>query len=395
MALGTAALWLCMLWSLWPQWVHSQTVPTRIVADPSAPLTRQPTVLATGNGRALVNIQTPSAAGVSRNTYSQFDVGSTGAILNNGRSNVQTQLGGWVQGNPWLATGSARVILNEVNSSRPSQVQGYVEVAGQRAEVVIANPAGIAVAGGGFINAASVTLTTGTPIVTQGALTGYRVQAGTVSIDGQGLDARSADYTAILSRAVQLNAGIWAQRLQMVTGANDIASSTLGTAATPQVTPLAGTGPTPRFALDTSRLGGMYAGHITLVGTEAGLGVRNAGQWLASAGSLVLSQDGWLSNSGTLQATGGDVQVQVRGDLDQSGTVSSSHQIHLRSGGHQTHAGAVAAQGGVRIEAAGPGARVQASEGAVWAAGLQPRSTKVARVFVLLATYLLLNTFRH
>ena len=371
MALSAAALCLCLVWPLWPQWVHSQTLPTRIGADPSAPLTRQPTVLTTGNGLALVNIQTPSAAGVSRNTYSQFDVGSTGAILNNSRSNVQTQLGGWVQGNPWLATGSARVILSEVNASRPSQLQGYVEVAGQRAEVVIANPAGIAVAGGGFINASGVTLTTGTPVVNNGALTAYRVQGGSVSIDGQGLDTRSADYTAILGRAVQLNAGIWAQRLQMVTGANEIASGTLGSTATPQVTPLAGTGARPTFALDTSHLGGMYAGQITLVGTEAGLGVRNAGQWLAGAGSLVLNQDGWLSNSGTLQATGGDVQVQVRGDLDQSGTVSSSQQVLLRSGGHQNHAGTVAAQGGVRIEAAGPGARIQASERAVWAAGLQ------------------------
>ena len=77
----------------------------------------------------LVNIQTPSAAGVSRNTYSQFDVNNNGSILNNSRSNVQTQLGGFVQGNPYLATGTARIILNEVNSTNPSYLNGYVEVA--------------------------------------------------------------------------------------------------------------------------------------------------------------------------------------------------------------------------------------------------------------------------
>jgi hypothetical protein len=48
---------------------------------------------------------------------------------------VQTQLGGWVQSNGNLAGGAARVILNEVNSSNPSQLKGFVEVAGQRAEV--------------------------------------------------------------------------------------------------------------------------------------------------------------------------------------------------------------------------------------------------------------------
>ena len=77
----------------------------QIAADRAAPGNLRPTVLAAPNGVPLVNIQTPSAAGVSRNIYSQFDVQSRGAILNNSRSEVQTQLGGWVQGNPWLARG--------------------------------------------------------------------------------------------------------------------------------------------------------------------------------------------------------------------------------------------------------------------------------------------------
>lgn len=75
----------------------------------------------------MMTSMTPSAAGVSRNTYSQFDVQRNGVVLNNSRGNAQTQLGGWVQGNPWLATGSARVILNEVNSANPSQLRGYLQ----------------------------------------------------------------------------------------------------------------------------------------------------------------------------------------------------------------------------------------------------------------------------
>ena len=144
---GTALVCLPLAW-LAPS--QAQTVATRIVADPTAPSAQRPTVLTTSNGVVQVDIRTPSAAGVSRNTYSQFDVGAAGAVLNNSRTPVQTQQGGWVQGNPWLATGSARVILNEVNSSNPSYLQGYVEVAGQRAQVIIANPSGIAINGGGF-----------------------------------------------------------------------------------------------------------------------------------------------------------------------------------------------------------------------------------------------------
>ena len=98
----------------------------QIRSDPSAPRNQRPTVLLAPNGVPLVNIQTPSAAGVSRNTYSQFDVQPNGAIFNNSRTDTATQLGGWVQANPWLATGSARVILNEVNSTNPSNLNGWV-----------------------------------------------------------------------------------------------------------------------------------------------------------------------------------------------------------------------------------------------------------------------------
>lgn len=127
-----------------------------IVADPNAPRGQQPTVLQSNNGLPVVNIQTPTRAGVSVNQYRQFDVGEKGAVLNNSHRNVQTQLGGWIQGNPWLARGEARVIVNQVNSADPSRLNGYVEIGGRRADLVIANSAGINVNGGGFINAKSM-----------------------------------------------------------------------------------------------------------------------------------------------------------------------------------------------------------------------------------------------
>ncbi|WNO04236.1 DUF637 domain-containing protein [Rhodoferax mekongensis] len=280
---------------------------SQIVADPNAAGNLKPQILPTANGVTQVNIQTPSAAGVSRNVYSQFDVNAQGAILNNATGNVQTQLGGWVQGNSNLAGGSARVILNEVNSSNPSQLRGYVEVAGQRAEVIIANPAGIAVNGGGFINASGVTLTTGTPLMNTGNLEGYRVQRGTVTVDGAGLDTNAADYTHIIARAVQVNAGIWAKDLKVTTGANEInAGNTSATAIT-------GTGTAPTVALDVAALGGMYAGKITLVGTEAGAGVNNRGSIVARGGDMVLQANGTLTNRGLIDAgnAGGTAQSRI------------------------------------------------------------------------------------
>ncbi len=293
----------------------------QIVADKSAPGSQQPTVLQTANGLPQINITTPSAAGVSRNTYSQFDVQKAGVILNNSGSNVQTQTGGYVQGNPWLAAGSARVILNEVNSTKASQINGYVEVAGQRAEVVIANPAGIAVSGGGFINAGAVTLTTGAPVVNNGSLESYRVRGGAVVISADGLDTSTADYTNILARAVQLNAGIWAKDLKVVTGLNQISASD---ASNPSVTGAAATSSTaedaaPAFALDVAALGGMYAGKITMIGTEAGFGVRNSGVIGATAGNVAISNNGWLSNSGSIYASA-NTTITTDGDISNTGT---------------------------------------------------------------------------
>ncbi|MDO8040282.1 filamentous hemagglutinin N-terminal domain-containing protein, partial [Janthinobacterium sp. SUN137] len=346
----------------------------QIVADPNAPGRQRPTVVQSANGVTQVNIQTPSAAGVSRNTYSQFDVTANGAILNNSRGNVQTQTGGWVQGNPWLAGGSARVILNEVNSANPSQLRGYVEVAGQRAEVVIANPAGVAIDGGGFINASRVTLTTGTPILNGGSLDGYMVQRGVVSINGRGLDTSLSDYTAILARAAQINGGIWAQELKVVTGANQI-DAAHGVAGG-----IAGVGPAPAYALDVAQLGGMYAGKITLIGTEAGLGVRNAGVLAATAGNLVLQSNGWLSNSGNIQSAGSGSQtsIAVTGDVANSGTVYAGGDSLVQAQGNIANSGVIAAQGNAKVHATGAAARIDATAGSVLAAGLNLDNTLAA-----------------
>lgn len=288
-----------------------QIARAQVVADPKAAGSLRPQILSTANGTPQVNIQTPSAAGVSRNVYSQFDIDRRGAILNNATAATQTQIGGWVQANGNLNGGSARVILNEVNTTAASQLRGFVEVAGQRAEVVIANPAGIAVNGGGFINASAVTLTTGTPVLNSGNLEGYRVTGGTIQIDGSGLDASGADYARILARAIKINAGLWAQDLKVVAGAHQ--SNTDASAITPGA-PDAGTA--PRYALDVATLGGMYAGKIVLIGTEAGLGVNNTGV-IAANSELVLRTDGLLVNRGVLDAQTTRVEA---GDLQNIGT---------------------------------------------------------------------------
>lgn len=337
----------------------------QIVADPSAPANQRPTVLAAPNGTPLVNIQTPSAAGVSRNTFTQLDVNQQGAIFNNSRTNVQTQLGGWVQGNPWLAGGSARIIFNEINSTNPSRLNGHIEIAGSRAQFIMANPAGITCNGCGFINANRAALTTGAPIMNNGNLDGFRVQGGTITITGAGMDASQTDYTDIIARAVQLNAGVWANQLSVTAGSNQVSADHT------QITSIANAGAAPAFAIDVAQLGGMYAGKITLVGTEAGVGVRNAGNVAASSGQLIVTSAGQLTNTGLMQAVS-HITAQAT-DLFNTGGIYAQDNLNATVSGNIANSGTglIAAAGNVNLNATSANSQIHSTQGTVLAGGMQ------------------------
>ncbi len=308
-----------------------------VVPDASAPGALQPQVGTTASGVTQVNIQTPSAAGVSRNVYTQFDVDRNGVILNNSSIPVSTQLGGWINGNPNLAGGTAQIILNEVNSANPSSLLGYVEIGGARAQVVIANPSGITCNGCGFINASRATLTTGTPLMEDGALNGFQVDGGTISITGDGMDTSGVNYTDLISRAVEINAGIWANDLKITTGINRVSADNS------QIIKGASPGGKPEFAIDVASLGGMYAGKIKLVGTEEGVGVRNAGVIGSTAGAITISADGKLVNSNEIRSSQA-ITVNTTDNIENSGVIYGQGDIHITTTGELTNRGALDGQ---------------------------------------------------
>ena len=269
-----------------------------ILPDPKAEARHQPQVEETANGISLVNITAPSSGGVSRNEYETFNVPDKGAILNNSYTLSKTELAGYVQGNNNMAERPAKIIVNEVTGTGSTSMDGFLEVAGNRADVVIANPNGITVNGGGFIHTGKAFLTTGKPIYDdRDNLQNLAVTGGLIDIEGKGLNGKEAGSLAILSRAVKINAGIWAKDLHITTGANTVDAKTLEASA------IEGKGGRPAFALDTAAIGGMYAGRITLVGTEKGLGVNNSGTWSAED-NLTLDWNGDLKNSGTIYSKG-------------------------------------------------------------------------------------------
>ena len=337
--------------------VHAEDMAIR--ADKSAPGNQQPTVLQTGNGLPQVNIQTPSAGGVSRNQYSQFDVAEKGAVLNNARKAAQTQMAGWVQGNPNLARGEAKVILNEVNSANPSRLKGYVEVAGKKADVVIANPSGIQCDGCGVINAGRTTLTTGKADVENGELKGYRVKGGKVTVGQKGMDNSQSDYTDIIAEKAEINGGVWSKKgIKVTTGKNNVDRTNdsvvyVGDKITDKTDHTSDTqGENQSYSVDVSQLGGMYAEKIHLVDNGQGLGVRNAGHIGASAGDVKIDSQGRIVNEGVISAT-------YQADLNAEKVIENKGKVETKQGNvalrSQTrveqHGSIVSHQGGSFVQA--------------------------------------------
>ncbi|MGK3138492.1 filamentous hemagglutinin N-terminal domain-containing protein, partial [Pantoea trifolii] len=294
------------------------------VAAQITPVTPGTKMDAAGNGVPVVNIATPNGAGISHNQYQQYNVGKEGLILNNATGQLtQTQLGGLIQNNPNLKAGhEAQAIINEVVGANRSQLQGYTEVAGKAANVMVANPYGITCNGCGFINTPNVTLTTGKPqLDANGNLAALEVTKGSVIVEGQGLDGSSADAVSIVARATEINAGIHAKDLSVTVGANRVGTDG-------SVTPIAGEGAAPSVAVDTGALGGMYANRIHLVSSEKGVGV-NLGNLVAKQGDIQLDASGKLTLNNSLSSgalTANAESVTLGGENKASGQVALSAQ---------------------------------------------------------------------
>ena len=270
-----------------PMLAHAQSVPP-IIAAGSTP---QTSVDQTQNGLPLVNIASPNGSGVSLNQFSQFSVGPGGAVINNSPVTGTSALGGMVYGNPNLQGGAARLIVNEVTGGSRSSLQGTTEIFGRQAEYILANPNGITCDGCGFINTPA-----GHPDHRRTGAGGGR-SAGPSGGQPGGI-SRSAPAGWMPGRSMPLiwsgavfrsNGPVHGTDLGVTAGANTFDPKTrtaTATAADPCDHPL--------YGIDSSAIGGMYAGRITLIGTEAGVGVRMDGTLATSARDLVLSANGKL-----------------------------------------------------------------------------------------------------
>ncbi|MEJ3612805.1 DUF637 domain-containing protein [Pseudomonas sp. KBN06P05117] len=319
-----------------------------------------------GNGVPVVNIATPNGAGLSNNHFRDYNVGANGLILNNATGKTQgTQLGGIILGNPNLKGQAAQVILNQVTGGNRSTLAGYTEVAGQPARVIVANPHGITCQGCGFINTPRATLTTGKPIMDGQRLERFQVDGGDIVVEGAELNVGNLEQFDLITRSAKLNAKLYAKNLNIVTGRNDVQADSL------QATPRAADGSEkPQLAIDSSALGGMYAGAIRLVGTEQGVGVKLAGDMAASGGDIRIDASGKLSLA---QASSqGDLKIAAQA-VELNGKTYAGGSAEIRSVEELVNRQSLAARERIALEAA------HIDNAGVIEAGVEPDERRNAR----------------
>lgn len=291
-----------------------------VYADPNA-YTHQ-------SGAKVIDIEAPNAAGVSHNKYQEFNVTNKGLILNNSGTDVNSEKFGDIAKNSHLMNGSASVILNEVISSKSSSLNGFIEVNGQKADVIVANPNGITCSGCSFINTSKAVLTTGNVNLSDtGAINSYTVSKGKITVDANGMNANES-YVYLLADVIRLNDVVNAQDAMLSAGnfTYDNASGTI-TSAGKKATLLQTL--FPEYSIDVSSLGGVKANNIIMVGNNHGFGVRSQGSILAD-NSITMTSNGNLALN---NASGKVMNFETTGELvtKKYGMIRASETLNIKS----------------------------------------------------------------
>ncbi|WP_120298367.1 filamentous hemagglutinin N-terminal domain-containing protein [Paraburkholderia sp. BL23I1N1] len=279
------------------------------------------TVTTSAAGRQTVNLA-PTIGGVSNNTYTSFNVSKAGADLNNVGIN-------------------ARTIVNQVTSTNPSLIQGDINVLGPRANVILANPNGITIDGGSFINAGHVVLSTGqvsfndlvpAPGVTQRNVV-LTTSRGAITIGPGGLSGTLVNLD-LIAKQLSVNGPVKNDFTTSTGGVRAIigdSTNTYDTSLSPSdnnhdwlvSTTSPGTA-NSALAVDITALGGLTGGRVQLIVTDKGAGVRNLGSIYASAGDVIVSSLGDIGViDGSIKAEN-NIQVTTPGAFSLQGAQMSA-----------------------------------------------------------------------
>ncbi|WP_143428621.1 filamentous hemagglutinin N-terminal domain-containing protein, partial [Helicobacter sp. 13S00482-2] len=240
----------------------------------------------------IINISSPNPRGISNNYFKEFNVNKEGLILNNSKDLFTlSELAGLINGNIHLKDKEASLILNQITGDHLSTLLGFIEIAGRKADLIIANPNGITCNGCGFINSSSSTLSTGSISLEEinklndlkdlnNHLT-MMVQRGHINIEA--LNASNIPILNLIARSLKVKGDLLANSLHMILGSNQVQidlskQSSILLYEPIEITDEATSKTKIALALDVAYLGSIVSKSIYLVATEEGIGVKNSGR---------------------------------------------------------------------------------------------------------------------
>jgi len=327
---------LCLLLLLSPAAAFAQP---GVVVDSAAHANNpKPPTVEQIKGVEMLNIAAPSAGGVSHNKLLQLNVNERGLILNNltvgdYSPDVKSVLVGQNIGpNTNLGNSYARIILNEVTGTTPSQLKGYTEIYGRTADYILANPNGIVASGAGFINVNRLTMITGKPHMENGEIRSFTLSpVGIIKIENGGEHQFGlhigASKAELVANMIKIAGSIYALgALELKTGDDTFDYKTGEVTSKP--------GSRVEVAVDSIALGGMYAGSIRIHASQTGMGVNIGSDMLADTSDIEITADGNIAYKDA--AAAGNIRIaSANNDVKQTeGFTFAVNKTEIKAGGN-------------------------------------------------------------
>lgn len=307
-----------------------------IIPDKNVPIADRPILSESGSGVPVVNITNPSAQGVSRNQFTDFNVNAQGVILNNNASSEYSHAvnGERIQKNHLLRK-EANIILNEVTGSNSSNLTGQLEIVGGEADIILANPNGVTCDGCKFINTNRTTLTTGRVDINNGGINTILLKddSGIITINGQGLKGGNVDIVDIISGEILIDANLESkEKLRLISSTGvDVDYETL------ELNNVSSRKNREGIKVNISSLGSMYSNSIYILSNDTGSGVYSKGHIASLKNDVIIDSNGdVIFGSDSVTTAKNDVSINsgsdiILNDSDAGFILSESGNIQLNS----------------------------------------------------------------
>lgn len=283
------------------------------------------------NGVPVIDIVPPNASGLSHNQFLDYNVGKPGAVLNNALQPGQSQLAGQLGANPQFQGQAASTILNEVISRNASMIEGPQEIFGRPADYILANPNGITINGGSFINTTKAGLIVGRPVLEDGRLSQFDNLDGSAQLKVGERGLLNAEGALALIAPKIESAGLLDAKggLDVIAGRNRIDHASGQVVEHRPGTP---------GSIDANLFGAMRAGRIRIISTAEGAGVRIAAPSISARDGISVDSAGDLEVTGSgrrqsrIDAGSGELRLKAVADLRLSDIDASATRVEGRAG---------------------------------------------------------------